>query len=85
MKEEISRAFGVEVCLSTIILCRTLRCTRQAMHHVAIQRSDELLKYQYMILPCFYGWMKADVIDAIQSENMAIVCVGNLYVTNACL
>ena len=43
MKEEISNAFGVEVCISTI--CRTLKsmkCTRQAMHHVAIQRSDEL-------------------------------------------
>ena len=43
MKEEILRIFGVEVCVSTI--CRTLklmRCTRQAMHHVAIQRSDEL-------------------------------------------
>lgn len=43
MKEEITRVFGVEVCLSTI--CRTLKlmkCTRQAMHRVAIQRSDEM-------------------------------------------
>ena len=43
MKEEILRVFGVEVCVSTI--CRTLKlmkCTRQAMHHVAIQRSDQL-------------------------------------------
>ena len=34
--------FGVYVCISTI--CRTLKtmgCTRQAMHRIAIQRSDE--------------------------------------------
>lgn len=43
MKEKIASVFGVEVCVSTI--CRTLKlmnCTRQAMHRVAIQRSDQM-------------------------------------------
>ena len=42
IQEEIMRMFGVYVCIYTI--CRTLQnmgCTRQAMHHLAIQRSDE--------------------------------------------
>ena len=42
IQEELLRIFGVYVCLSTI--CRTLKmmgCTRQAMHRIAIQRSDE--------------------------------------------
>ena len=42
IQEEIRRMFGVYVCISTI--CRTLKnigCTRQAMHRLALQRSDE--------------------------------------------
>ena len=42
IQDELMRAFGVYVCVSTI--CRTLKimgCTRQAMHRVALQRSDE--------------------------------------------
>ena len=42
IQDEILRMFGVYVCVYTI--CRTLKnmgCTRQAMHCVAIQRSDE--------------------------------------------
>lgn len=43
LQTELSKKFGVLVSVPTI--CRTLRfmgCTRQSMHHVAIQRSDEL-------------------------------------------
>ena len=42
IQDELMRVFGVYVCVSTI--CRTLKimgCTRQAMHRVALQRSDE--------------------------------------------
>lgn len=42
IQDEFMRIFGVYVCVSTI--CRTLKimgCTRQAMHRVALQRSDE--------------------------------------------
>ena len=42
IRQELMRKFGVYVCVSTI--CRTLKimgCTRQAMHRVALQRSDE--------------------------------------------
>lgn len=42
IQDEILRMFGVYVCVSTI--CKTLKnmgCTSQAMHRLAIQRSDE--------------------------------------------
>lgn len=42
IQDGFMRIFGVYVCVSTI--CRTLKimgCTRQAMHQVALQRSDE--------------------------------------------
>ena len=42
IQNELMRIFGVYVCVSTI--CRTLKimgCTRQTMHRVALQRSDE--------------------------------------------
>lgn len=41
LQTELIRRFGV--CVSVPTICRTLRfmgCTRQSMHHVAIQRSD---------------------------------------------
>ena len=41
LQDELVNMFGVPVCKATI--CRTLRymgCTRQAMHHVAIQQSE---------------------------------------------
>ena len=44
LQTEFFQMFGVSVSVSTI-LCRTLRrmgCTRQAMHHVALQRSDTM-------------------------------------------
>ena len=43
LQTSLHEKFGVAISLPTI--CRTLQymgCTRQTMHHVAIQRSDEL-------------------------------------------
>lgn len=43
IKDKLQSVYGVSISVSTI--CRTLkrmRCTRQAMHHVALQRSDSL-------------------------------------------
>ena len=43
IKEELIRLVGVDISVSTI--CRTLKfmgCSRQVMHRVALQRSDQL-------------------------------------------
>ena len=48
LQAELLKKFGVPVSVPTI--CRTLRfmgCTRQSMHHVAIQRSD-ILRARFM-------------------------------------
>lgn len=48
LQAELLKRFGVPVSVPTI--CRTLRfmgCTRQSMHHVAIQRSD-MLRAKFM-------------------------------------
>ena len=43
MQDKLEAMFGVNISVPTI--CRTMRrmnCTREAMHHVALQRSDAL-------------------------------------------
>lgn len=51
---ELLRMFGVPVSLATI--CKTLRltgCTRQCMHHIALQQSDTL-RAQFMAMISIY-------------------------------
>ena len=68
--------------MSNSTICRTLKymgCTRQAMHHVALQqseidRAEFMAQISYMTLQCWCGWMRVDVIAATQSGNMAIAC-----------
>ena len=80
IQEKIMQMFGVYVCISTI--CRTLKtmgCTRQAMHRIAIQRSDEE-RAKFMANVSLYdvsmlGLTKAGVMTATIEESMAIACV----------
>ena len=54
LQEKLVEYFGVRVGMSTI--CRTLKfmgCSRQVMHHIAIQRSDSL-RAKFMAKICMY-------------------------------
>ena len=62
IKDQLTRLVGVEVSVSTI--CRTLKfmgCSRQAMCHVALQRSDQLrAKFMAQISvydPAMFIWL----------------------------
>ena len=54
LRMKLDEKFGVPVSVPTI--CRTLKfmgCTRQSMHHVAIQRSD-ILRARFMAVVSIY-------------------------------
>ena len=77
LQGELRHIFGVTVSVSTI--CKTLRfmgCSRQAMHQVALQRSDTLRANLWqntspsMSQPCSFGLMRAAVTDAIACANL---------------
>ena len=72
LQTEFFQMFGVSVSVSTI--CRTLRrmeCTRQAMHHVALQRSDTIrAKFMANISkydPSMFVWLDESGFDRRQT------------------
>ena len=76
LQDEFVNTFGVSVSKATI--CRTLRfmgCTRQAMHHIAIQQSEvcrgrlmaEISIYDPSMLVC---WIKLAVMATTPYKSM---------------
>lgn len=80
LEVELFKKFGVPISVPTI--CRTLKsmgCTRQAMHHVALQRSDaaraQFMSEVSIYDPCMLVWLDesgCDRRDAVRKYGYSI-------------
>ena len=75
LKGELGKMFGVPISEATI--CRTLRymgCTRQAMHHVAIQQS-EICRGRFMAVISMYDPSMLIWLDETGCDGCNTICM----------